>query len=133
MTQLADSYLFKKVRGAVTLGTLASQTNCNDFDSTDTLNGWNGNDLCDAVKANAGIDTGVIVVLIVIILILVLNVAYLYWWNVVNSLRRSIVEMTRQILPVQQPVVLVPATQQLPPGYTTYPEPSAASGFENKY
>ena len=131
MTQLADSYLFKKVRGAVTLGTLASQTNCNDFDSTDTLNGWNGNDLCDAVKANTGIGTGVIVVLIVIIL--VLPMAYLYWWIVVNSLRRSIVEMKRQILPVQQPVVLVPATQQLPPGYTAYPDASGASGFENKY
>ena len=131
MTQLADSYLFKKVRGAVTLGTLASQTNCNYFDSADTLNGWNGNDLCDGVKANTGIGIGVIVVLIVIIL--VLNVAYLYWWNVVNSLRRSIVEMKRQILPVQQPVVLVPATQQLPPGYTAYPDASGASGFENKY
>ena len=113
------------------MGTVASQTNCNDFDSTDTLNGWNGNDLCDAVKANTGIGTGVIVVLIVIIL--VLPMAYLYWWIVVNSLRRSIVEMKRQILPVQQPVVLVPATQQLPPGYTAYPDASGASGFENKY
>ena len=41
--------------------------------------------------------------------------------------------MKRQILPVQQPVVLVPATQQLPPGYTAYPDASGASGFENKY
>ena len=81
--------------------------------------------------ADTGIGTGVIVTIIGIIL--VLPVAYLYWWIVVYSLRSRIMEMEMQILPVQQPVVLVPATQQLPPGYTTYPEPSAASGFENKY
>ena len=110
------------------MGTVAAQTNCDDFGSTEQLSGFTGNDLCDVVKDNTGIGVGVLVALIVIIL--VLPMAYLYWWIVVNSLRKRIVEMKRQILPVQQPMVF--ATQQVP-AYGGYQDPSAASGYENKY
>ena len=82
--------------------------------------------LCDS-SHNIGIGASIIVT------ILVLPMPCLYWWLVVNSLRWRIMEMKMQILPVQQPVVLVPATQQVPPGYTAYPDPAGASGFENKY
>ena len=117
--QFSDFYLSLQVLGVGILASAASEVKCDELDSLAESNGINtgfsGNDLCNAAKDNTGIAMGVLVVIGVFIVTLPL--IYLYWWIVVNSLRKRIVEDKRQILPVQQPVVF--ATTQQPPPYPT--------------
>ena len=94
---------------------MAANVNCEDI-SNQLQNGLNGQDLCNTVTTNTGIGVGVIVTIIIIIVLLPL--IYLYWWIVVNSLRKRIMEERTAILPIQQqpPYGQMPPN---PPGYET--------------
>ena len=55
-----------------------------------------------------------------IAIVVVLPIVYIYWWVVVNSLRKSIVMRNMGVLPMtQQPVVLIQSQQPnaMPPIY----------------
>ena len=77
-------------------------------------NWQNGQNLCNALAEGSGIGIGIIVAIMVVIIILPL--IYLYWWIVVNSLRKRIMEERAAVLPIQQGGPVVFATQN-PPGY----------------
>jgi len=84
------------------------------------------NDCSDAVEAGVGI------VIVVAVMAFIMPIISIYFWIVVNSLRKKIVESRGHVLPMQahpqafmagnqQPVMIQQPMTMAPPGYTMEP------------
>ena len=54
-----------------------------------------------------------------IAVVIILPIVYIYWWIVVNSLRKSLVIRNMGVLPMQQPVMLIQQPNTMAPVDTT--------------
>ena len=58
-----------------------------------------------------------------IAIVIILPIVYIYWWIVVNSLRKSLVMRNMGVLPMQQPVMLIQQPHTMAPVDTTSQPP----------